>query len=204
MDITVKDLGICNYNIALSKQEFTREKLIKKTGKDTLILLEHNHIYTLGKNANRDNILNNDCEIIQTDRGGDVTYHGPGQLVGYPIINLKRIGLGVKSYVNHIESLLIAVLHDYNIDGHTKKDKPGVWIDDKKIGSIGIRVSHGVTTHGFSLNVNTDMNYFSNIISCGIDDVLMTSMEKELGTELFIDDIKQSIILHFNRLFNIQ
>ena len=204
MDISVKDLGVCNYNIALSKQEFTREKLIKKTGKDTLILLEHNHIYTLGKNANRDNILNNDCEIIQTDRGGDVTYHGPGQLVGYPIINLKRIGLGVKSYVNHIESLLIAVLYDYNIDAHTKKGKPGVWVDDKKIGSIGIRVSHGVTTHGFSLNVNTDMNYFSNIISCGIDDVLMTSMEKELGTELFIDDIKQSIILHFNRLFNIQ
>ncbi|MFL2484982.1 MAG: lipoyl(octanoyl) transferase LipB [Candidatus Neomarinimicrobiota bacterium] len=204
MDISVKDLGICNYNIALSKQEFTREKLIKKTGIDTLILLEHNHIYTLGKNANRDNILNNDCEIIQTDRGGDVTYHGPGQLVGYPIINLKRIGLSVKSYVNHIESLLIAVLYDYNIDAHTKKGKPGVWIDDRKIGSIGIRVSHGVTTHGFSLNVNTDMNYFSNIISCGIDDVLMTSMEKELGTELFIDDIKQSIILHFNRLFNIQ
>ncbi len=204
MDISVKDLGICNYNIALSKQEFTREKLIKKTGIDTLILLEHNHIYTLGKNANRDNILNNDCEIIQTDRGGDVTYHGPGQLVGYPIINLKRIGLGVKSYVDHIESLLIAVLHDHNIDAHTKKGKPGVWIDDKKIGSIGIRVSHGVTTHGFSLNVNTDMNYFSNIISCGIDDVSMTSMEKELGTELFIDDIKQSIIWHFNRLFNIQ
>ena len=204
MDISVKDLGICNYNIALSKQEFTREELIKKTGKDTLILLEHNHIYTLGKNANRDNILNNDCEIIQTDRGGDVTYHGPGQLVGYPIINLKRIGLGVKSYVNHIESLLIAVVHEHNIDAHTKKGKPGVWVDNKKIGSIGIRVSHGVTSHGFSLNVNTDMNYFSNIISCGIDDILMTSMEKELGKELFIDDIKQSIILHFNRLFNIQ
>ena len=204
MDISVKDLGICNYNIALSKQEFTREKLIKKTGKDTLILLEHNHIYTLGKNANRDNILKNDCEIIQTDRGGDVTYHGPGQLIGYPIINLKRIGLGVKSYVNHIESLLIAVVHEHNIDAHTKKGKPGVWVDNKKIGSIGIRVSHGVTSHGFSLNVNTDMNYFSNIISCGIDDILMTSMEKELGKELFIDDIKQSIILHFNRLFNIQ
>ena len=204
MDISVKDLGICNYNIALSKQEFTREELIKKTGKDTLILLEHNHIYTLGKNANRDNILKNDCEIIQTDRGGDVTYHGPGQLIGYPIINLKRMGLGVKSYVNHIESLLIAVVHEHNIDAHTKKGKPGVWVDNKKIGSIGIRVSHGVTSHGFSLNVNTDMNYFSNIISCGIDDILMTSMEKELGKELFIDDIKQSIILHFNRLFNIQ
>ena len=204
MDIAVKDLGVCNYNIALSKQEITREKIIKKSGEDTLILVEHDHIYTLGKNANRDNILNNSCEIIQTDRGGDVTYHGPGQLVGYPIIDLKRIGLGVKSYVNHLESLLIAVLNEYNIDAHIREGKPGVWVDDRKIGSIGIRVSHGVTTHGFSLNVNTDMNYFSNIISCGIDDVLMTSMEKELGREFFIDDIKQSIILHFNRLFNIQ
>ena len=204
MDIAVKDLGVCNYNIALSKQEITRENLIKKSGQDTLILVEHDHIYTLGKNANRDNILNNSCEIIQTDRGGDVTYHGPGQLVGYPIIDLKRVGLGVKSYVNHLESLLIAVLNEYNIDTHIRKGKPGVWVDDRKIGSIGIRVSHGVTTHGFSLNVNTDMNYFSNIISCGIDDVLMTSMEKELGREFFIDDIKQSIILHFNRLFNIQ
>ena len=204
MDIAVKDLGVCNYNIALSKQEITRENLIKKSGQDTLILVEHDHIYTLGKNANRDNILNNSCEIIQTDRGGDVTYHGPGQLVGYPIIDLKRVGLGVKSYVNHLESLLIAVLNEYNIDAHIRKGKPGVWVDDRKIGSIGIRVSRGVTTHGFSINVNTDMNYFSNIISCGIDDVLMTSMEKELGREFFIDDIKQSIILHFNRLFNIQ
>ena len=204
MDIAVKDLGVCNYNIALSKQKITREKIIKKSGEDTLILVEHDHIYTLGKNANRDNILNNSCEIIQTNRGGDVTYHGPGQLVGYPIIDLKRIGLGVKSYVNHLESLLIAVLNEYNIDAHIREGKPGVWVDDRKIGSIGIRVSHGVTTHGFSLNVNTDMNYFSNIISCGIDDVLMTSMEKELGREFFIDDIKQSIILHFNRLFNIQ
>ena len=204
MDIAVKDLGVCNYNIALSKQEITRENLIKKSGQDTLILVEHDHIYTLGKNANRDNILNNSCEIIQTDRGGDVTYHGPGQLVGYPIIDLKRVGLGVKSYVNHLESLLIAVLNEYNIDAHIRKGKPGVWVDDRKIGSIGIRVSRGVTTHGFSINVNTDMNYFSNIISCGIDDILMTSMEKELGREFFIDDIKQSIILHFNRLFNIQ
>ena len=148
-----------------------------------------------------ENILKDNCKIVQTDRGGDVTYHGPGQLVGYPIIDLKKVGLGIKSYVKNIESLLIATLHDYAIDAHTKEGKPGVWVHNKKIGSIGIRVSHGVTTHGFSLNVNTDMNYFSNIISCGIDDVLMTSMEKELGTKFFMNDIKQSIILHFNQLF---
>jgi len=201
MDIAVKDLGTCNYSTALSKQELTREQLIQNGGKNTLFLVEHDHIYTLGKNANPKNILKDNCEIVQTDRGGDVTYHGPGQLVGYPIIDLKKTGMGIKSYVKNIESLLIATLHDYSIDAHTKEEKPGVWIQNKKIGSIGIHVSRGVTTHGFSLNVNTDMNYFSNIIPCGIDDVLMTSMEKELGTKFFMNDIKQSIIGHFNQLF---
>ena len=201
MNIAVKDLGTCNYNIALSTQEITREKLIQNSGVNTLFLVEHDHIYTLGKHANPKNILNNNCEIIQTDRGGDVTYHGPGQLVGYPIIDLKKMKLGVKSYVKNIELLLIATLHDYKIDAHIKEGNPGVWVNNKKIGSIGIRVSRGITTHGFSLNVNTDMKYFSNIISCGIDDVLMTSMEKELGTNFFMNDIKQSIIKHFNQLF---
>ncbi|MDA9841382.1 lipoyl(octanoyl) transferase LipB [Candidatus Marinimicrobia bacterium] len=204
MNIAVKDLGTCNYNIALSTQEITREKLIQNSGVNTLFLVEHDHIYTLGKHANPKNILNNNCEIIQTDRGGDVTYHGPGQLVGYPIIDLKKMKLGVKSYVKNIELLLIATLHDYKIDAHIKEGNPGVWVNNKKIGSIGIRVSRGITTHGFSLNVNTDMKYFSNIISCGIDDVLMTSMEKELGTNFFMNDIKQSIILHFNQLFKAQ
>lgn len=204
MNIAVKDLGTCNYNIALSTQEITREKLIQNSGVNTLFLVEHDHIYTLGKHANPKNILNNNCEIIQTDRGGDVTYHGPGQLVGYPIIDLKKMKLGVKSYVKNIELLLIATLHDYKIDAHIKEGNPGVWVNNKKIGSIGIRVSRGITTHGFSLNINTDMKYFSNIISCGIDDVLMTSMEKELGTNFFMNDIKQSIILHFNQLFKAQ
>ena len=204
MDIAVKDLGTCNYNKALSTQEITREKLIQNSGVNTLFLVEHDHIYTLGKHANPKNILNDNCEIIQTDRGGDVTYHGPGQLVGYPIIDLKKMKLGVKSYVKKIESLLIATLHDYKIDAHINEGQPGVWVNNKKIGSIGIRVSRGITTHGFSLNVNTDMKYFSNIISCGIDDVLMTSMEKELGTDFFMNDIKQSIILHFNQLFKAQ
>ncbi|MDG1089308.1 MAG: lipoyl(octanoyl) transferase LipB [Candidatus Marinimicrobia bacterium] len=204
MHIAVKDLGTCNYNKALSTQEITREKLIQNSGVNTLFLVEHDHIYTLGKHANPKNILNDSCEIIQTDRGGDVTYHGPGQLVGYPIIDLKKMKLGVKSYVKKIESLLIATLHDYKIDAHINEGQPGVWVNNKKIGSIGIRVSRGITTHGFSLNVNTDMKYFSNIISCGIDDVLMTSMEKELGTDFFMNDIKQSIILHFNQLFKAQ
>ena len=201
MEFIVKDLGLCDYNEALLSQENTRSQLIKNSSKNTLFLLEHNHTYTLGKNGNPNNILNKDCQLFQTDRGGDVTYHGPGQLVGYPIINLKRMGLGVRSYVSNIEQLLIDVLYDYGINASIKQGLTGVWIEDRKIASIGIRVSQWITTHGFALNVNTDMNYFSNIISCGIDNVSMTSMEKELNKKIPISDVKQSTINHFNDIF---
>lgn len=201
MEFIVKDLGLCDYNEALLSQENTRSQLIKNSGKNTLFLLEHNHTYTLGKNGNSNNILNKNCELFQTDRGGDVTYHGPGQLVGYPIINLKTMGLGIRSYVSNIEQLLIDVLYDYGINASIKKGLTGVWIEDRKIASIGIRVSQWITTHGFALNVNTDMNYFSNIISCGIDNVSMTSMEKELNKKISISDVKQSTISHFNDIF---
>ena len=201
MEFIVKDLGLCDYNEALLSQENTRSQLIKNSGKNTLFLLEHNHTYTLGKNGNPNNILNKNCELFQTDRGGDVTYHGPGQLVGYPIINLKTMGLGIRSYVSNIEQLLIDVLYDYGINASIKQGLTGVWIEDRKIASIGIRVSQWITTHGFALNVNTDMNYFSNIISCGIDNVSMTSMEKELNKKISISDVKQSTINHFNDIF---
>ena len=201
MELIVKDLGLCDYNEALLSQENTRSQLIKNSGKNTLFLLEHNHTYTLGKNGNPNNILNKNCELFQTDRGGDVTYHGPGQLVGYPIINLKTMGLGIRSYVSNIEQLLIDVLYDYGINASIKKGLTGVWIEDRKIASIGIRVSQWITTHGFALNVNTDMDYFSNIISCGIDNVSMTSMEKELNKKISISDVKQSTINHFNDIF---
>ena len=201
MQFIVKDLGLCDYNEALLSQKNTRNQLIKNSGKNTLFLLEHNHTYTLGKNGNPNNILNKNCELFETDRGGDVTYHGPGQLVGYPIIDLKTMGLGIRSYVSNIEQVLMHVLYDYGINASTKPGLTGVWIEDRKIASIGIRVSRWITTHGFALNVNTDMNYFSNIISCGIENVYMTSMEKELGKKISMNDIKQSTINHFNDIF---
>ena len=201
MQFIVKDLGLCDYNEALLSQKDTRNQLIKNSGKNTLFLLEHNHTYTLGKNGNPNNILNKNCELFETDRGGDVTYHGPGQLVGYPIIDLKTMGLGIRSYVSNIEQVLIHVLYDYGINASIKPGLTGVWIEDRKIASIGIRVSRWITTHGFALNVNTDMNYFSNIISCGIENVYMTSMEKELGKKISMNDIKQSTINHFNDIF---
>ena len=201
MQFVVKDLGLCDYDKALLSQKNTRNELIKNSGQNTLFLLEHNHTYTLGKNGNPNNILNKNCELFETDRGGDVTYHGPGQLVGYPIIDLKTMGLGIRSYVSNIEQVLIHVLYDYGINASIKPGLTGVWIEDRKIASIGIRVSRWITTHGFALNVNTDMNYFSNIISCGIENVYMTSMEKELGKKISMNDIKQSTINHFNDIF---
>ncbi len=201
MQFVVKDLGLCDYDKALLSQKNTRNQLIKNLGKNTLFLLEHNHTYTLGKNGNPNNILNKNCELFETDRGGDVTYHGPGQLVGYPIIDLKTMGLGIRSYVSNIEQVLMHVLYDYGINASIKPGLTGVWIEDRKIASIGIRVSRWITTHGFALNVNTDMNYFSNIISCGIENVYMTSMEKELGKKISMNDIKQSTINHFNDIF---
>ena len=201
MQFVVKDLGLCDYDKALLSQKNTRNQLIKNLGKNTLFLLEHNHTYTLGKNGNPNNILNKNCELFETDRGGDVTYHGPGQLVGYPIIDLKTMGLGIRYYVSNIEQVLIHVLYDYGINASIKPGLTGVWIEDRKIASIGIRVSRWITTHGFALNVNTDMNYFSNIISCGIENVYMTSMEKELGKKISMNDIKQSTINHFNDIF---
>ena len=201
MQFIVKDLGLCDYNEALLSQKNTRNQLIKNSGKNTLFLLEHNHTYTLGKNGNPNNILNKNCELFETDRGGDVTYHGPGQLVGYPIIDLKTMGLGIRSYVSNIEQVLMHVLYDYGINASIKPGLTGVWIEDRKIASIGIRVSRWITTHGFELNVNNDMNYFSNIISCGIENVYMTSMEKELGKKISMNDIKQSTINHFNDIF---
>ena len=201
MQFVVKDLGLCDYDKALLSQKNTRNELIKNSGQNTLFLLEHNHTYTLGKNGNPNNILNQNYKLFQTDRGGDVTYHGPGQLVGYPIIDLKTMGLGIRSYVSNIEKVLIHVLNDYSINASIKPGLTGVWIEDRKIASIGIRVSRWITTHGFALNVNTDMNYFSNIISCGIENVSMTSIEKELGKKISMNDIKQSTINHFNDIF---
>ena len=144
---------------------------------------------------------NNSCEIIQTQRGGDVTYHGPGQLVAYPIINLKQRKIGVKKYISMIEKLISNILIDYGLEPQIPIKDTGVWIEDQKIASIGIHVTRGVTLHGLAINVNTDLSYFDNIISCGIKGVKMTSMDKELGKKIRMNDIKKSLITHFNRIF---
>ena len=201
MLIKVQDLKRKNFLDTLQIQESLRNKVLKNNTDNYLILVEHDHVYTLGKNANSNNILNSTCEIIQTQRGGDVTYHGPGQLVAYPIINLKKKKIGVKNYISMIEKLISNILIDYNLEPQILKEETGVWVQDKKIASIGIHVTRGVTMHGLAINVNTDLGYFDNIISCGIQGVKMTSLDKELGKKIRMNDIKKSLITHFNQIF---
>ena len=201
MLIKVQDLKRKNFLDTLQIQESWRNKVLKNKTDNYLILVEHDHVYTLGKNANSNNILNSTCEIIQTQRGGDVTYHGPGQLVAYPIINLKKKKIGVKNYISMIEKLISNILIDYNLEPQILKEETGVWVQDKKIASIGIHVTRGVTMHGLAINVNTDLSYFDNIISCGIQGVKMTSLDKELGKKIRMNDIKKSLITHFNQIF---
>ena len=201
MLFNIQDLQQLNYKDTLKIQQDLREQIAMNKSDDSLIIVEHDHVYTLGKNANPNNILNSNCKVVQTDRGGDVTYHGPGQLVIYPIFNLKKKNIGVKSYVQKIEKIIQLSLDDFNIDSHVPFKETGVWTNNKKIASIGIHVSRGVTMHGLAINVTTDLSYFDHIISCGIQGVEVTSIEKELGKKIPMNDIKTAVIKYFNQQF---
>ena len=198
----IQDLKRKNYKDTLKIQERLRKQVLINSYKESLILVEHDHVYTLGKNANSSNILNEVCEVIKTERGGDVTYHGPGQLVAYPIIDLKKRQIGVKTYVKQIEQLISKTLEEYGLSTHVPRQETGVWVNDRKIASIGIHISKGVTMHGLAINVNTNLSYFDNIISCGIDGVKMTSLYKELGKKIPMNDIKKQLVSNFKQIFN--
>jgi lipoate-protein ligase B len=170
-----------------------------KGGADpTLILLEHPPTYTLGARADASNIVTSDsrlaalgAQVVRTDRGGDVTFHGSGQIVGYPILDLRMLGTGVADYVLGLEAVLIETLATFGISGERSARNRGVWVGDAKIAAIGVRVSRGITTHGFALNVNTDLTWFSHIVPCGLSDVRMTSMQEVAGSsfdQLSVED----------------
>ena len=198
----IQDLKRKNYKDTLKIQERLRKQVLINSYKESLILVEHDHVYTLGKNANSSNVINKVCEVIKTERGGDVTYHGPGQLVAYPIIDLKKRQIGVKTYVQQIEQLISKTLEEYGLSTHVPRQETGVWVNDRKIASIGIHISKGVTMHGLAINVNTNLSYFDNIISCGIDGVKMTSLYKELGKKIPMNDIKKQLVNNFKQIFN--
>lgn len=214
----IDDWGLIDYNIAWDKQELIFRNTIDLKTKElatdnVLVLCEHPHVYTLGKSGDEHNMLLNyiqlqaaHAQFVKTNRGGDITYHGPGQLVGYPIFDLSNFKIGLKQYIYLVEEAIIRTLADYNIETTRLEGATGVWLDvDKptcrKISAIGVRSSKFVTMHGFALNINTDLTYFNHINPCGFIDKGVTSMQKELGKLIDMEEVKEKIIKQFNALF---
>jgi lipoyl(octanoyl) transferase len=217
--VKYKDLGIIDYKEAWDYQEKLFNEIVESkkqsnnndntSGENYLLFCEHPHVYTLGKSGEQNNLLINDeflrkinATYYKINRGGDITYHGPGQIVGYPIIDLESFNLTVKKYIYYLEEAIINLLKEYNIEGNRYEGGTGVWLDiDKpagarKICAIGVRASKFVTMHGFAFNVNTDLNYFNHINPCGFTDKGVTSMQKELGKELNMEEVKHKLKSH--------
>jgi lipoyl(octanoyl) transferase len=205
---TVQDLGTIAYDTAFDLQKRTVERLQNGDGEEMLYLLEHPHVITLGRNASGTNLVagpslfeERGATVVDTDRGGDITYHGPGQLVGYPVIQLEEGRRDIRRYVNDVEEVLIRTLGEFGIEGTRHPVHRGAWTGGRKIASVGIRISRWVTSHGFALNVSTDLSYFQLINPCGIDGVDMTSIERELDHPVEMQAVKQTYVNHFADVF---
>jgi len=202
--VEVRRLGRVAYQEAWSLQNRLADSRRAGIEPDTLILLEHPHTYTIGRSGTREHVFLTEDELavrgitcLEVDRGGDVTYHGPGQLVGYPIVDLgPRPEVGF--YLRNLEGCLIDVLADFGIGAGRLAGYTGVWIADRKIAAIGVKVSQGVTTHGFALNVATDLSLFTHILPCGIADKGVTSMAVELGHAPAMRDVEDAVVAHFS------
>ena len=213
-NIILTDWGTIDYREAWRRQEkiFDRQidnKQNKLPTENNLIFCEHPHVYTIGKSGNAGNMLIDDgtVPVYRTDRGGDITYHGFGQIVGYPVFDLESLGIGLREYITRLEEAVIRLLDDYDIEGGHYAEGTGVWIDTalpsktRKICAIGVRSSRYVTMHGFALNVNTDLSYFGRINPCGFTDRGVTSMKKELGKNRDIEEVKQKLFKHIEEVF---
>jgi lipoyl(octanoyl) transferase len=218
--VVFEDLGRIRYREAWEYQEklfakVIRDKQEQKSEKEQhLLFCEHEHVYTLGKSGNRQNLLitrqmceNRQIDLHEIDRGGDITYHGPGQLVAYPIIDLEAFGIGIKRYISLLEDVVIETLRPYGIPGEKDEKAMGVWIDAgdparaRKICAIGVRASRYVTMHGLALNINSDLSYFSFINPCGFTDRGVTSIQKELGREVDLREVSLGMKNAFRELF---
>jgi lipoyl(octanoyl) transferase len=225
--VEVIDLGLIPYKEAWDVQTAIHQRLISNKREDYpvpqshyLLLCEHPPVFTLGKSGSEANLkideqqlMDYEIEFFKINRGGDITFHGPGQVVGYPILDLDLIFTDVHKYVRGLEEVIIRVLKDYNIDGTRNPRYTGVWIDDaqgtdkaKKICAIGVHLSRWVSMHGFAFNINTDLNYFNHIIPCGIqdDDKSVCSLSSLLGNEVDLQDIKEKISVAFGEVFEVE
>ena len=196
-------LGEVEYDRAWALQAALVERRLQRLVGDTVLFLEHPHVITLGRRGRMDDVLLDvdrlagaGIAVREVDRGGEVTYHGPGQLVGYPIIDIRSIG-GPVRYVRALEAALIEGLAAFDVSAHRRQGMPGVWVgegdDERKIAAIGLRVSRGVSSHGFALNVSTDLAYFEHVVACGVPDLRMTSLERELGKGVAAGQVRASV-----------
>lgn len=206
--MNVLDLGRKSYKEVWDIQKDIHQKRVNNEIPDTLILVEHDPVVTLGKSGNKGNIKipiqlleEKGIDFFQIERGGDVTFHGPGQIVGYPIFNIKQGLAGIKPFIEKLEDVIIETLKDFDIGAQKREKMIGVWVEEKKICSIGIAVKRWVSFHGFALNVNTDLRYFDLINPCGFKDVKMTSMQEILKRQIGMEEVKIAIITTFIRIF---
>ena len=232
-EVIYKDLGMIGYKAAWDMQELTLQKnvavksharinqpaadLMSLATHHYLLLCEHQPVYTLGKNGDESNVLLSEpalkkrgIEFFRINRGGDITFHGPGQIVGYPILDLEKIFTDIGKYLRLLEQVVIDTLAEYDLTGVRSKGETGVWLDPdlpgkaRKICAIGVRCSRWITMHGFALNVNTDLTYFNDIIPCGIRGKQVTSLQKELGRLVDMEEVKQKLKYHFELAFNVR
>ena len=225
--VVFQDLGLIDYKEAWDYQEkrFNEILDVKKNNRKEnrqdptlsyLLFCEHPHVYTLGKSGDENNLLVNEdylksrgATFYKINRGGDITYHGPGQIVGYPILDLDHFFTDIHKYLRYLEEAVILTLADYGIKSTRSDGETGVWLDvgserARKICALGVRSSRWVTMHGFAFNVNCDLSYFGNIIPCGIVDKSVTSMQKELGKEVDMQEAQQKLKGHLKMLFDFQ
>jgi lipoyl(octanoyl) transferase len=228
-NVLYQDIGVRDYKDTWDLQERIFRKLIdnklhihqsnsreEKPDSGTLIFVEHPHVYTLGKSGSENNLLIDhiqlqakDAKFYKTDRGGDITYHGPGQIVGYPIFDLEKIKISLKEYIYRLEEAVISTISGFGISGSRLEGATGVWLDSdmkgkaRKICAIGVRASKYITMHGFAFNVNTDLTYFNYINPCGFTDKGVTSLEMELGEKQDFEDVKLVVKNNLQKIFDL-
>ena len=224
MSIEFQNLGLVDYKNAWDLQQKLFDEILqaklansKTMPENKLLFCLHPHVYTLGKSGNKNNLLLSEkflkqkqASFYQINRGGDITYHGPGQIVGYPILNLDSLGLNIKEYIFGLEETIIRVLKTYGITATRSQGETGVWLDienkqkARKIAAIGVRISRMVSMHGFALNVNTNLDYYNYIIPCGIIDKGVTSLQKEFGRKIDIEEVETRLLEQFEEVFGIK
>jgi lipoyl(octanoyl) transferase len=202
------DLGLMDYEKAWDLQHHLWQKRVEGHLPDLVLLLEHPHVFTLGRRGNRSHLIVSPeileamkIPILHVERGGDVTYHGPGQMVVYPILGLKDYGYRLVRYVDQLEEVILRLLKDFRIEGRRDPSNRGVWVNEDKIASIGVAIKRWVSFHGFSLNYETDLKYFDLINPCGLVGRKMTTMAKILGKEIYRKQLVERICFHFNQIF---